>query len=290
MGPLDPDLLRTFLAFADAGTLARAAAAVGRTPSAVTAQIHRLEADLGVPLLAAAGRGRVLTEAGEALLPHARRVLDAHRDARLAVSGVAAAGTVALGVTQDFADTGLPELLRAFAVAHPKARLDLRVGRSGALLEDLAAGRIDLALVMRGGTAVGEEVAVLHEPMRWLCGRDGLAVPVREAVPLAVLDPPCGFRDAALAALAKTERAHRISATSPSLAGLRAAVRAGLAVTARTSRFIGAGVGLVPRALALPPLPEAEFSLRLRRGPGAEAARLAELLADGLRGRGTASP
>ncbi|MBL6082367.1 LysR family transcriptional regulator [Belnapia sp. T18] len=284
---LDPDLLRTFLAFADAGTLARAAAAVGRTPSAVTAQVQRLEADLGTPLLAAAGRGRVLTEAGEALLPHARRILDAHRDARLAVSGVGAAEPVALGVTQDFADTALPDLLRAFAVAHPKARLDLRVGRSAALLADLAVGRIDLALVMRGGDAIGEEVAVLHEPMRWLCARDGLAVPVREEVPLAVLDPPCGFRDAALDTLARAGRAHRIAATSPSLAGLRAAVRAGLAVTARTGRLAGAGVGVAPRALALPPLPEAEFSLRLRRSPGAEAARLAELLADGLRNKGT---
>ena len=55
---IDPELLRTFLAFVDGGSLARAAAIVGRSPSAVTAQMQRLEESVGEPLLAAAGRGR----------------------------------------------------------------------------------------------------------------------------------------------------------------------------------------------------------------------------------------
>ncbi|WP_376089855.1 LysR substrate-binding domain-containing protein [Roseomonas sp. CCTCC AB2023176] len=283
MRPLDPDLLRTFLAFTDAGSLTRAAEAVGRTPSAVTAQVQRLEAELGAALLVPAGRGRVLTEAGEALMPHARRVLEAHRDARLAVAGLDASGRVALGVTQDFADTVLPGLLRSFVASHPAVRLDLRVGRSAPLLEDLAAGRVDLALVMAGGGA-GEEVAILREPMRWMAASGGLAVGAGE-VPLAVLDAPCGFRDAALAALTRAGRPHRIAATSPSLAGLRAAVRAGIAVMARTRRFAGEGIAVAPRALDLPPLPYAVFSLRLRRDHAAPVGRLAALLAEGLRAR-----
>ena len=244
---LDPDLLRTFLAFAEGGTLARAAAAVGRSPSAVTAQVQRLEADLGAALLAPEGRGRVLTEAGEALLPHARRVLDAVREARLGIAGLAAGGRVGLGVTQDFADTALPPLLAAFARAHPRVRLDLRIGRSVELGAALDAAQVDLVLAVRGAARAGE-VAVLREPMLWLAARGGLAVPAEPELPLAVLDPPCGFRDAAIAALGRAGRPHRIAATSPSLAGLRAALRAGLAVTARTARFADAEPGPAPRA------------------------------------------
>jgi DNA-binding transcriptional LysR family regulator len=291
--PLDANLLRTFLAFADGGTLAQAAQAVGRTPSAVTAQLQRLEAELGAALLAPAGRRRVLTEAGEALVPHARRVLEAHRDARLGISGLSAAGCVGLGVTQDFADTALPGLLRLFAGTHPRVRLDLRVGRSAELAADLAAGRVEVALVMRDAGHPGIEVAVLREPMRWLCAASGLlpAAPGEAAktVPLALLDPPCGFRDAALAALAAAGRPHRIAASSASLSGLRAAIRSGLAVTVRTARFAEAGITTAPPALGLPALPMAEFSLRLRRDAPRAAEALAQLLSEGL-GSGAAAP
>ena len=78
MQTLDPDLLRTFLAFVDSGSLAQAASHVGRSPSAVTAQMQRLEEIVGEPLLAPQGRGRGLTPAGEDLVGHARRILAAH--------------------------------------------------------------------------------------------------------------------------------------------------------------------------------------------------------------------
>ena len=94
METFDPDLLRTFLAFVDGGSLARAASVVGRSPSAVTAQMQRLEEILGEPLLAPQGRGRELTPAGEDLVGHARRILAAHRDAWLSLKGARAEGRV----------------------------------------------------------------------------------------------------------------------------------------------------------------------------------------------------
>lgn len=100
MNPIDPELLRTFLAFAEGGSLARAAMAVNRSPSAVTAQMQRLEALIGERLLAPAGRGRVLTPVGEELAAHARRILDAHRDAWLSLRGARADGRISLGSTQ----------------------------------------------------------------------------------------------------------------------------------------------------------------------------------------------
>jgi DNA-binding transcriptional LysR family regulator len=225
MNTLDPDLLKTFLAFVDGGSLARAAIAVGRSPSAVTAQMHRLEEMVGEPLLAPQGRGRGLTLTGEELVGHARRILAAHRDAWLGLKGARAEGRVSVGTTQDFAESGMPDLLRDFARAHPWVRLELRIGRSAELSQAFQDGALDLAIAMRR-QPMTDEIKVVSEPMVWAVAAKGLAVR-RDELPLALLDPPCSFREAALAALDAAERPYRIAATSASLAGLRAAVEAG---------------------------------------------------------------
>ncbi|MGO9359933.1 MAG: LysR substrate-binding domain-containing protein [Xanthobacteraceae bacterium] len=275
---IDPELLRTFLAFVDGGSLARAAAIVGRSPSAVTAQMQRLEESVGEPLLAAAGRGRALTPAGEDLVIHARRILDAHRDAWLSLRGARADGRFTLGATQDFADATLPDLLRGFARSHPRVRLELRIGRSAELNRAFEEGAIDVLIAMRAAPAPDER-AVLREPMIWLGARAGLAFEAGE-VPLALLDPPCGFRAAALAALEAAGRRHRVVATSGSLSGLRAAVRSGIALTLRTARWMGEDLVDVTAALSLPAVPEAEFGIRLRRDAEPAAGDFAEMLCD----------
>jgi DNA-binding transcriptional LysR family regulator len=277
---IDPDLLRTFLAFVDSGSLARAASVVGRSPSAVTAQMQRLEEILGEPLLAPQGRGRELTAAGEDLVGHARRILAAHRDAWLSLKGARAEGSVSIGTTQDFAESGLPELLRAFAQTHARVRLELRVGRSAELTEAFNGGALDIAITMRR-TPQEHEVGVLSEPMVWLCAGKGLATR-HDEVPLALLDMPCGFREAAIAALDVAGRRYQIAATSASLAGLRAAVDAGIAVTPRTPRWAHSGIVEAPRDMNLPALPIAEFAIRLRPQAGRAAADLTQLLNDGL--------
>ena len=279
MESLDTELLRTFVAFADSGSLARAAEIIGRTPSAVTAQMQRLEAQTGTTLLEASGRGRILTPEGVELLVHARRILAAHRDALMSLKGARTDGRVALGSTQDFADSTLPDLLRNFARTHPRVRLDLRIGRSAELTTAFEQGAIDIAITMR--TDGAEEAAVLQEPMIWLAAPD-FAIGRDDELPLALLDPPCGFRNAIITALDTAKRRYRIAATSASLSGLRAAVRSGIAITARTAHSIEPGIQRAPKRLALPVLPHAKFGLRLRRDANAAAAHLASLLADGL--------
>jgi DNA-binding transcriptional LysR family regulator len=283
MDMLDPDLLRTFLAFVDGGSLARAATTVARSPSAVTAQMQRLEEIVGEPLLARQGRGRGLTPTGEELVGHARRILATHREAWLALKGARADGRVVIGTTQDFADSGLPDLLRDFARTHPRVRLELRVGRSAELTQAFGQDALDISITMRR-QPMSDEVGVLVEPMVWLIAERGLASR-QDGLPLALLDPPCGFRDAAIAALDAAGRAYRVAATSASLAGLRAAVEAGIALTLRTTRWARSGVVEPGRDLALPPVPAAEFAIRLRSGAGGPAADLADLLANGLPAR-----
>lgn len=275
---IDPDLLRTFLAFSESGSLARAAQIVARTPSAITTQMQRLEALVGGALLAPSGRGRTLTPLGEELVIHARRILDANREAWLSLAGANADGTLALGVTQDFAHKDLPRLLHAFAASHPRVRLDLRVGRSAELAAQLAEGAVDVAVVMRG-TPTADEMGLIREPMVWLAAENGLLSKAGE-LPLALLDAPCGFRNAAITALEAARRPYRIAASSGSLSGLAAAVCGGIALTLRTRRLIGAGIAEAPSALALPAVPEACFVVRQRADAGKASRVLAELLLD----------
>jgi DNA-binding transcriptional LysR family regulator len=280
METIDPELLRTFLAFADTGSLTRAAAIVGRSPSAITAQMQRLEAVVGDALLEQSGRGRSLTPTGEALVGHARRIIAAHREALLSLKGARADGRIALGCTQDFAESGLPDILRLFADTHPRLRLDLRIGRSAELAGAFERGELDLALTMRS-SASPDERTVLREPMLWLGAAECLKRAGGE-VPLALLDAPCGFRHAAIAALDGAGRRYRIAASSASLSGLAAALKAGIAVTARTARMTGGGIARLDGVFDLPALPEAEFALRVRPGATSAATDLADLLAEML--------
>jgi DNA-binding transcriptional LysR family regulator len=281
MNYLDPDLLRTFLVFADTGSLARAAEIVGRSPPAVTAQMQRLEDLVGESLLIPSGRGRSLTLAGEELAGHARRILDAHQRAILSLKGARAEGRISLAATQDFAEGGLAPLLRLFATTHPRIGLHLRVGRSVELLHAFEEGEADI-LVAMGTAPSADEVGVIREPMVWIGSVEGLAAGGDE-LPLALLDAPCGFRSAALSTLDQARRPYRIAATSQSLSGLRTAVAAGVAVTLRTPRWIGPGLADAGASLQLPAAGEASFSIRVRAEARPSAHSLGRLIYDQLR-------
>ncbi len=279
---IDPELLRTFLAFTASGSLARAADSVGRSPSAVTAQMQRLEELIGEPILVQDGRGRALTPVGEALVIQAQRILNAHQDAWLDLKGIHADGRVVLGATQDFSENPLPDLLARFSRSHPRATLELRIGRSAELTQALAEGRIDVLVSMRSNPEA-DEIAVFHEPMAWIMSERGL-IATSEDLPLALLDPPCGFRSTALATLNAARRPFRIAVSSGNLSGLHAAVRAGLAITLRTKRWIGPGLMEAPASMKLPNVAEAEYAVRLKQPCSPAAQTLADLLSHSLGG------
>ena len=111
--------------------------------------------------------------------------------------------------------------------------------------------------------------------------RRGLATR-QDELPLALLDPHCGFREAAIAALDRAGRRYRIAAGSASLAGLRTAVNAGIALTLRTARFAHSGIVEAPRDFGLPQVPIAEFAIRLRQDAEPPAQDLAALFSGNL--------
>ena len=288
----DIAFLRSYVNGVELGSFARAADKVGRSTSAVSAQLKKLEEQAGVPLFRKDGRGLALTPAGEVLLGYARRLLELNDEAAVALRGVELEGWIRLGLQEDFGEALLPEVLGRFARAHPKVRIEAHVACNTALLERLSVGQLDLALLWGGAGIVGLDGYPLHqrqriaEPdMRWIASSSLAWQPGSgEPLPLIMFDRECLFQRCATQALDRAGIAWRIAFTSPSLAGLWAAAAAGLGVTVRTDLGLPRSVRAHEHAEAgLPALPA--LSLELLHGastPRAPVERLAALLVAAL--------
>lgn len=276
---LDMDVLRTLAVAMDVGGFARAGERLGRSQSAVSLQMRRLEERVGRQLFQRHGRSLGLTEAGEIVLSYARRILALNDEAVAAARGIAVEGSVRFGVPQDFGDSWLPGVLARFARAHPSVHIEARVDRSTQLAERVAQGALDLALVWQCGARTNA-TPVAQLPMVWI-GPKGYARARGDAVALALFEAPCVFRQPGLEALDAARVSWRLAFTSPSLAGLWAAVEAGLGVTVRTPLGIPPGLAVLDRSIGLPKLPSADLSLYAAAAelPPA-AARLRDILLD----------
>jgi DNA-binding transcriptional LysR family regulator len=231
---LDMDVLRTLVTAQQLGSFNRTANHIGRSQSAVSQQIRKLEEQVGEPLFHKQGRHMVLTEAGEVMLAYARRILDLNDEAVAAIRGRAAEGLVRFGLPADFAETWLPAALGTFKRTHPAVRIEAVVDRNRKLLELLDRGELDLVLAIGSGTRSDASVLAML-PLVWIgTASPKIAWTPGEPIPLAVYEAPCFFRQRAQAALDKAGMPWRIAFTSPSLHGLWAAVEAGLGITLRT--------------------------------------------------------
>ncbi|HYM41414.1 MAG TPA: LysR family transcriptional regulator [Steroidobacteraceae bacterium] len=257
----DMDALRTMVVGVDLGGFAHAAARLNRSPSAVSMQLRKLENQAGQRLFKRSGRGLALTQAGELLLQHARRVLALNDEMGLALGAIKDGGTVRVGISQDFADAILQHLLLRYARVRPATHVEVRAGRTCGLADEVANGRIDLALAWAPmGQGAGDRIARI--PASWV----GLAkksdrAPVDRVVPLVVFDNPCFFRDMAIEALSRARLSWRLAMTTPSLADLWCGVRAGLGVAVRTALFLPRDVAIVPASTGLPALPPIDIVL-----------------------------
>jgi DNA-binding transcriptional LysR family regulator len=278
---LDMDVLRTLAVAMDVGGFGKAAERLGRSQSAVSLQMRRLEERVGRPLFRREGRGLALTDAGDVVLGYARQILELNDQAVAAARGIAIGGSVRFGVPQDFGDSWLPSVLARFSRAHPSVLIEVRVDRANKLVERIAEGGLDLAL-MWGNPSVANTVTVQRLPMVWI-GLKSYAVPRGDPVPLALFESPCVFRQPGVEALERTHRPWRLAFTSPSLSGLWAATAAGLGVTVRTPLGLPSPLIVLGKSSGLPKLPQIALSLYTAQPePPRAVARLREILIEEL--------
>ncbi|GBQ87663.1 LysR family transcriptional regulator [Gluconacetobacter johannae DSM 13595] len=278
------ELLRSFVAIVEAGSMAQATETIFLTQSALSLQMKRLEDVLQQKLFRRDGRRLLLSAAGEELVAYARQLLALNDRIVQNLGQDQDHDPITVGMVQDFADTILPDVLGRFRLEHPRARLIVRVGGSAELLDMFDRARLDLVLCLgqHGDRADATWNVVGADRMAWL---GDPANTERSEVPLVLLEPPCRFRDAALRVLAQDRREYRIVLETPNLPAMRAGVRGGLGVSCRTRRFaVAEGLPIIAQG-ALPTVPEIETILVRRNGLSDVAQDLGDLLAQAADGQ-----
>jgi len=256
---LDLDLLRTFVAVADLNTFAAAAAAVRRTQSAVSQQMQRLEQLVGKELFARHGRNKLLTEHGIQLLGYARKILRFNDEACTSLMYSNVQGVLTIGASDDTSDTILPFLLNRVTSVYPKLAVDVRVKRNPFMMEMLNQGEVDLVVTTSSPMNFSWQV-LRTSPTLWYCAADYI-FQRGEAIPLVLLDEPNPYRDMAIDYLNEAGIPWRISYVASTLSAVRAAVKAGLGVTARPVEMMSSDLRVMGRAEGLPTLPDTEYLL-----------------------------
>lgn len=285
--PLDLSLVRSFVAVIDCGSIQLAAVRVGRSQSAVSMQIKRLEDAVGRPLFRREGRNLRPNPTGEDLLLHARRLLRLSDEALASLRRPDEAGVIRLGVPEDYAAYLLPPVLSRFAQDHPLADIELTCEPSPLLLRRLAAGGLDLALVTREPQ---QPYAMLRRERFIWASTPGHAVWLRDPLPVALFEAGDIARRYAVEALQGADRPYRVVCSSKSLLGLIAVAQAGLAVVGLVESCLPPGLVRVGEAEGLPALPMFDLSLVRAAGePGPLAAHLGDFLARELGGGGMAT-
>ncbi len=256
---LDLDLLRTFVAVADLNTFAAAAAAVCRTQSAVSQQMQRLEQLVGKELFARHGRNKLLTEHGIQLLGYARKILRFNDEACTSLMYSNVQGGITIGASDDTADTILPFLLSRVTSVYPKLSIDVRVKRSPFMLSMLESEEVDLAITTMT-TTDHPHIVLRTSPTLWYCSAD-FAYPSGDSVPLVLLDEPSPYRSMAIDYLNQAGIPWRIAYVASTLSAIRAAVRAGLGVTARPIEMMSPELRVLGEQDGLPRLPDTQYVL-----------------------------
>jgi DNA-binding transcriptional LysR family regulator len=272
---LDLELLRSFVSVVDSGGFTRAGERVHRTQSTVSQQIKRLEQDVGQPLLNRSSKDATPTEAGERLLPYARRLLSLAEEARDVLARPGHEGAVRLGVPEDFA----AYRLAAFSRSHPGLRLDVRADQSAYLKRDLDRGDLDLALFKR---AAGEKggIAVWPERVHWVTSKSHPRDKGAGSVPLIGFPAGCLYRAGAIHALESAGRTWHMAYTSSNLAGIQAAVAAGMGLSILSEMAIQSDHRVLTAKDGFSPIDRTEVALVASPDASPATLRLADRLAE----------
>jgi DNA-binding transcriptional LysR family regulator len=249
---LDLDTLRTLVLAADLGGYGQAGIRLGRTPSAISLQMKRLQESVGADLFRKHGRKVVLTEVGEIALRFGRRMLALNDELLDTIRGASLIGSARLGCSQDFADTVLPRVLSQFTKLYPLVQVELHIEGNAALVEGITKGTLDVALAVGQADQPTAEV-VGAMPLVWIAGQD-FTPRHDQPIPLVVLGPQCAFRKRAIQLLEQAGKPWRIAAVSPSLAGLWAAALGGLGLTARSALGVPSALAASEELFDLPAL------------------------------------
>lgn len=200
---MDLKQIETFVRVAELGSFTRAAGVMRIAQPALSRQVRALEVELRQPLFDRNGRGVALTEAGKRLLAHGRGILQQVERAKLDLEELRGvpAGKLALGVPPSIGRSFTAAIVEAFRARFPRATLTVVEGLSTYVLEWLAQGRVDCAVVYNATPSPAYEIDAVLDERLYLVGR---RTDARQAV------RPASLADVAAAELVIPSRPHAI--------------------------------------------------------------------------------
>jgi DNA-binding transcriptional LysR family regulator len=287
---VDTALLRTFVTLAETGSFSRTGGLIGRSQSAVSGQVAKLEGLFGRRLIDRDTRNVSLTAAGERLLVHARQMIAA-ADAMLArFQAEEVEGEVRFGSPEDFTSAYLPEILGAFATAHERVELHVSCDLTLPLIAAFGEGALDLIIIKQDPAArMAGAVPLWRERLVWVAA-PALALGFGEAagrgrpLPLVLSPAPCVYRSRATLALDRALVAWTGVFASPSFAGCAAAVKAGLGFAVMPRAMVPAGL-VALEGMGWPDLAEAELCMLAAARPAPAVAALARFIGEEVQRR-----
>jgi DNA-binding transcriptional LysR family regulator len=266
------ELLRTFVKAVDLGSFTRAGEAVGRTQSAVSLQVRRLEEMLDAPLFVRGTHRVKLTDEGAILAGYARRILALNDEVAGSLRRPRVAGSVRLGAPHEYSASLLPVILGKFAQSHPGVMLEVTCDLSRNLLARQEKGEFDLVIALHDDPSASAGTKVLTEPLRWITSPDHERHEQRP-LSLVLAPPPCIYRSRVLQTLGRLNLPWRIAYSSSSYSGLIAAVRAGLGVTLLAGSTVPADVRVLGERDGFPDMGHLDVRLHAMQAYPTEAVR-----------------
>ncbi len=255
---IDTITLQCFIAVAETASFTKAAERVGRTQSAISQQISKLENILNKQIVVR-GKNIVLTNEGEIFLSYARQIYALHREALDRFVQPDLEGEVHFGVPENFANFYLAEILADFSHTHPLVLLNIECDLTLNLFDKFKRKELDIVLVkMNRPEDFPNGVDVWSEPLKWI--GDSSLIRDNKPIPLVLSPQPCVYRAAAIDTLERMGKPWRIVFSSTSYASMVAAVKAGMGITVMPSTMIPDELQII-NIKDFPLLPETHVSL-----------------------------
>ena len=290
MSDIDTSLLRSFLTLAETGNFTRTAEKVGRSQSAVSMQIARLEDILNTRLFIRDKRNVALTPDGEKLIGYARQMLGLSSEMVGRFRDPEIAGEIRFGSPEDFATFHLPGILGNFARTHPRVALHVNCELTLSLIEGFENNAYDIIVIKQAPDAIYPGARPLwRERLVWVGGpeTDQRTKPsdltdANTPLPLVLSPSPCVYRARATKALDGIGLPWQVIYTSPSVAGAMAAVRAGLGYAVLPRKMVGSDLVPLEKEAGWPALEESEICLLCRAESDAATHALADFIVENV--------
>ncbi|WP_170328964.1 LysR substrate-binding domain-containing protein [Ruegeria arenilitoris] len=277
---LEIDLLRSFVAVAAHRNFTHAAQAIGRTQSAVSLQIKRLETIVEKRLFERSRQSVSITQTGEALLVYANRILAANDAALSHLQRPEAEGLIRIGAPDDYATFLLPPILSALAKAHPRLQFEVTCDNASDLLPMLTRGQLDVVVATHRPDSVAGQVA-RHEPLHWVASPDFID-DHDQPLSLVLFPSGCVCREIALDVLKRIDRRWRVAYSTRSIGLIEKALLDGSSVSVMEASVIPPGLRIIDGQAGLPSLHEVVISVHQSNACQAHVSLAADFLVEKL--------